>query len=442
MVSILHNRLYWISTFALCAGLFTASVRAQGEERVTPVFFQDPAPTTQPPTDPPPTAPAEDPDGDTPPMTATDMETPPPSSLRDLRRSIGRLNRGGTLGQYRSGYLADRLARAPNMFGDFYMSGGQAHLQVNRMNDGQPQVVSFDLPSAGGRRVKIAENNKSLPTDRVFLLYNHFHNATTLRVDGGPPPVDMSLDRYTLGFEKTFWDGDASVEVRIPFTGTYQFIGPGSSPLVEGGNFGDLSLIFKALLTRNETTSITAGLGLTTPTGSDLFIDQMPSALRLETDSTHLLPYFGVLHSPNDLTFFHLFTQLDIAANGDAATLITPMNTEIPLGKLNAQNLLFVDVGGGVWLHQDLDAPVITGVAATTEFHFATTMQDADLLTIPGVGSLGNTRNRQDFSNVTTGFHLQFGPLKSLHVGGVFPLRTGDDKGFDAEIQAAFNCRF
>ena len=55
--------------------------------------------------------------------------------------------------------------------------------------------------------MKIGDDTSPLPVDRVFFDYNHFHNAL-LTANG----QDISLNRYTFGLEKTYFDGMTSVE--------------------------------------------------------------------------------------------------------------------------------------------------------------------------------------------------------------------------------------
>src|SRR5262249_29857955 len=54
---------------------------------------------------------------------------------------------------------------------------------------------------------KIADNESPRPQDRVFVNYNYFDRILGTSVD---------LNRETLGFEKTFLDGNASVGMRVP----------------------------------------------------------------------------------------------------------------------------------------------------------------------------------------------------------------------------------
>ncbi len=88
------------------------------------------------------------------------------------------------------------------------------------------------------------------PTDKVDLNY-------TWRDFGG-----FDVHALTLGFEKTFLDGRASIELRLPHF---------KDDL--GSEFGDLSLIGKYAFRSNANSVISAGLELTLPTSE--FSDSM-----------------------------------------------------------------------------------------------------------------------------------------------------------------------
>jgi len=61
---------------------------------------------------------------------------------------------------------------------------------------------TFSLPAPGGvRQVKLAENDRPIPTDRVFWQSNHFQNVFQVG------QMQHPIDRYTFGAEKTFFDG-------------------------------------------------------------------------------------------------------------------------------------------------------------------------------------------------------------------------------------------
>jgi len=108
--------------------------------------------------------------------------------------------------------------------------------------------------------ILITDNDSPRPVDRVYFGYNYYNNIGTSLNDGFDR-IDMH--RQTLGFEKTFLDGNASFGMRLPFI---QTTGPSS---VAQSNVGDLSLLLKYAFYNNLNTGDVAstGLVLTTPTG-------------------------------------------------------------------------------------------------------------------------------------------------------------------------------
>ncbi len=104
-------------------------------------------------------------------------------------------------------------------------------------------TIETDVPLAGGaRRMKVAANNRALPQDRILFEHQLFREALT--ADGSRllvDPVSTTIDliKYTIGFEKTFADEQASIDVRIPFTNQFelasQYFG------VEAGRIGNIN---------------------------------------------------------------------------------------------------------------------------------------------------------------------------------------------------------
>ena len=350
-----------------------------------------------------------------------------------------------------------RLASVPNMFGDLGMA--TAIIDVKRGADGTAGFsADVDLPTAGGsRRVKIAENDSPIPVDRVFFNYNHFHNVFQLSEQlsfppGLPPTIrQVSIDRYTVGVEKTMADGQYSVELRLPFNGTYdeqlQTVG------VDGRNIGNLALVFKSLLYSDEALAIGAGLGLDTPTGGDTIGRIGQTNIRFNNQALHVLPYIGFLVAPGDPTwgwndglFLSGFAQIDIATDGNSVNLLAPgAPTAQSLGKFNEQNLAFLDLGLGYWLYRNPYAERLTGLSVVSELHYTTSLQNSDVLALNlggGAITVASRGNRFDVLNGTIGVQMLMFELSSLRVAGVFPLRSEDQRFFDSEVQVQFNRRF
>jgi hypothetical protein len=328
------------------------------------------------------------------------------------------------------------------MFGDSFGPGGD--LTITDLLGPGPVDWATDVPLAAAcRRVKVAENNKPLPQDRIYLLYNHFHNALVFDRLANVAARDFSVDRYTFGFEKTFLDDLWSVELRMPFASDMDAAVPQFS--VDGGSVGNLAVILKGLVYETDITSVAVGLGIDTPTGSDVRgLTPAPLAdYTFRNQAVHLMPFIGFMQAPNDIWFCEGFLQVDIPANGNPFELSAPGPGT--LGILNEQTLLYLDLSLGCWLYRNTCAPYLTGVASVVELHYTSTLQDTDIVAATAAGiaiDLRNSADRQDVLNLTVGLHAEVARHTLLRVGGVVPLRRGDDRFFDAEIQVQLERRF
>ena len=354
----------------------------------------------------------------------------PPATPAETRASTS--SRAGRRAGFRE-YAS--LQRVPNMYGD--LLGGLLQVQLA---EGQRGPFAAELPFGAGRSYKIAENTRPIPTDRIYFNYNHFHNAlATARaapgIPGGVALGDANLDRYTFGFEKTFFDGNSSIDVRMPFVSDFEAT-DNAGFLATSGNVGDLSIFFKDLLYADDMVALAAGMGVGVPTGDDVEMRFGSQPLTLKNDAVHLMPYVGAAIVPNDFWFFQMFFEIDFAASGNELSG-GPQN--VTFGELTEQHLFEASLSGGYWLLNNPDAYYVQGVAAIMELHYTTTIHDADTVFF-GLGELGNAFNRVDFLNLTSGLQFQIGPLSNLRVGCAVPLRTSvEDHPFDAEIQVQFN---
>lgn len=324
-----------------------------------------------------------------------------------------------------------RLASVPNMFGD---SHGGYQLQVCDVAG----CGVVDIPPLGGtRRVKISENDKALPMDRVFFTYNHFHNALDASILG-LGVQSFPIDQYNLGLEKTFREGLWSVELRLPFSATPQIAG---DPLTTHGSqdVGNLAVTVKRLLYLSRTTAVGIGLPIDTPTGEDITGEGIVNRYTVFNDAVHLSPFVGFLNAPNNRVFWQGFLQVDVAANGNRVVF-----ADSDLGKLTEQTLLYLDLSWGYWVYRNRCASLITGLAPVIEYHYTTTLDDADRVSgfdRSQLLSFGNTLNRLDISNLTVGLHAELGKT-TVRVGGVFPLSDDPDRLYDAEVQVSLNRRY
>jgi len=334
------------------------------------------------------------------------------------------------------------LASVPNMFGDSFFGGGQITVcSMYCPGDDVPVGMSIsesycstaDIPPIGVRRLKISENNKALPMDRVFFTYNHFQNALD-ETPGFGDARSFPYDQYTVGVEKTFNNGLCSLELRMPFAAAHDF--SAFDPLVDSGDVGNLAVTLKRVLRATNRGLLAVGFAVETPTGSYIHGTAGGSDFTLHNNALYLAPWIGFLTMPNSRLFYEGFLELNIAANGNQVDYAGSN-----IGTLSEQNLMFVDLSVGYWLLRNPRSRRCAGLAGIVEYHYTTTLQDADTLDIdagPSNIRFGNTRNRVDVSNLTAGLYTEVGKT-TLSVGGVFPLQTDSNRLFDAEVQVYVN---
>ncbi|MCU0709293.1 MAG: hypothetical protein MUF23_13470 [Pirellula sp.] len=349
----------------------------------------------------------------------SELPTPPRSTQR-----TGRSNP-------RDSYV--RLARAPNMFGDTlpplvtFRPGEQTGLPS----------PTFSTALSGGASYNISENNTAIPTDRVYFLYNAFYNAFDTESPNfsfpfNPTQNSIDMHRYLVGFEKTFFNGDFSIDFRMPLFSGLEL--QGSDFTTSTGNVGNLAVYLKGLLYIDNEVAVATGMGIGLPTGSDVQMNSPASSLTIENESVRLMPFVAMTAALNDYWFLQSFSQLNFAASGNDV-----IGSQGQYGVFTEQNLLQFDLGGGRWLYRE----GVSGVAGIVELHYTTTIQDADAVFIPQFDRFGGevtvNSNRLDLLNLTSGLHFQFGTRSNLRVGAVAPLRNQPDRVFDSELQVMFN---
>lgn len=381
-----------------------------------------------------------------------DVQPTSPQPVRPPQQSLTAL-----LASNQSSYRNDRLYSTPNMFGDSFFSLGQILGETPSTHGGL-----VDIP--GSRRTKIAENSSPLPQDRVYFMYQHFHNA--IRGEdytygaANSIPVDASVNRYVLGMERTFLSGCLSVDIRIPLQDPLEY---GVSPWptdylftsrTDSGSIGNISIAVKGLLYESCCSAISAGLVIDLPTGPSVYGDLYFQPYKLQNESVHLAPFVGAVYRPDDNWFFQSFVQADVDANGSPVQvqlldgwLIPVASAPIEIGVLQSQTVMYMDMSVGRWLLRGPDSRLLAGIAGLVELHYTTTLQDADLVTLDydrfSPLEVGNRYNRVDVMNLSAGFHVQFRNGLDMRVAAVSPLRSSEsDRSFDFEFGAQVNWRF
>ena len=331
-----------------------------------------------------------------------------------------------------------RLSRTPDVFGDSFNPVSAAIFLNNLIVSSPVNQVVTDLPLGGGMRRFKNEHARALPTDRVFFLYNHFHNA--LRFETDNTSTTDHVDQFTFGFEKTSDDGQWSFELRMPFSGDVDLAGDGTA--VESNGVGNLVGTLKRLLYSDSNFAAALGLAVVAPTGSDATVTFSFAGQSARTEfknyAVHLLPYLALQMAPDDNWFFHTFAQVDIAANENAVNLQGPGFSDSD--SLADQTLLYLDASAGYWWYRTADDSGLTGLASVVELHYTTTLNDADTANLSGA-FIGNFDNRYDVLNLTAGVHSEWSGNTAVRIAVVVPLDR-DERFFDSETQVSVIRRY
>lgn len=333
-----------------------------------------------------------------------------------------------------------RLSRAPDMFGDSFLPM-TATVTINPQTAGGRNAV-LDLPLAGGSRRFKNEHSRALPTDRVFGTYHHFQNAIeTNSLTPGGAAADKNLDRFTLGFEQTFFDGNASVELRLPLSVPVTMTTP--DVLYRTDSVGDLVVTLKGLLYSDESQAVALGLAINTPTGDNLQVTLPNSGtgaadFTINNDAVHLIPFLAYQAAPTEDFFFNGFLQIDTPTNANSVRVRNLGTTETDNLTITDQTLLYVDTSLGYWLFRDPEAEFLTGLAGLLELHYTTALNDADVVTDKDqIVVFGANAGRLDAVNLTIGLHAQIARSTTIRAGYVTPLRDGNHRFFDSEFTVA-----
>ncbi len=325
----------------------------------------------------------------------------------------------------------DRLANTPDIFGDLFLPGPKLFIQDGGLND-----AGIALPPAGGGRIKVAEFNKAITRDRVFVSYNHYHNAVNSsgELNGQPFQTSLDVDRFMVGLEKSFQDGLFSIEIRMPVASSLQFDQGGVT--ASSGSIGNLGAILKVLLFNANGWTGVAGTGVSTPTGGDITGQIGATSFRIHNEAVNLMPFAGVMHVRGPF-FCHGFGQLDIPLDNNSLEV-----QGVPTTKLDDQTLMLLDVVAGVWLYRQPQQDFFSGLAASVECHYTHAFESFDEvgLTDGAVDVFFVTGDpRINFINLTTGLTLQVTRRAQLQVGYTMPLDQEGNRAFDSEVQAVIS---
>lgn len=302
--------------------------------------------------------------------------------------------------------------------------------------------------------LKFAEGGSPLPVDRLIFNYHYFDNTALFQ--GG-----VNVHRFVPGFEKTFFDGLASIEVRAPLLVTLDsdvdIQNPGATD-TQHGEFGNVRITPKVLLHRERGLAVGAGLPILVPTADDIVFEIFNTEFaRVENEAVHIAPYLGAVYAPNRRFFTQGFLQFDFDANGNPVSMrLDPFNSlgggvnERRIGRLNDPTFLFLDWQAGYWFHRATDprSTGLTGLAGLFELHYSGSLDETDAVisrferTDEIRAQFGVERDNIDVLNLTIGSVLEFDYNSSLLLGYSVPVGEGADEPFDGELRVLFTHRF
>jgi hypothetical protein len=305
-------------------------------------------------------------------------------------------------------------------------------------------TASMDIPlTAAATRRRISKNSSVLPADRLIISYQHFHKALsveTVHPVAGSSRRVMDLDRMTIGFEKTFFNGRSSIDVRLPVNSRFDVATTDLE--LTNGRLGNTSLVLKHLYYETDTISLGIGLGIDAPTGSDGRVVLPNTEVVVANDAFHALPYLGLLFTPTDDWVVQAFAQVDIPLNGNEIEITTPSNGSV-FGQFEERELLFLSLSVAHWLYQDPDAAHLNGLAAMLELHHTTSLDDGERVTLAALTDSYELRDPHSVYqnlNMATGLQAQIG-MTEFRAAMVFPL-LGENRPFDAEVLLQINRRY
>jgi hypothetical protein len=309
-------------------------------------------------------------------------------------------------------------------------------LQFNYLFIPERLIINVPSPGGGGAvgRVKIAENTNPIPRDRVYFNYSLFHNVPF-------NSSDPDVNRYTPGFEKTFWNGRGSIELRAPFASTLD------SNLIAGEitngsstEFGNATGIVKLLLWNNDDWAFAGGLGINVPTADDVVVSRSDGRplIAIDNDAFHLQPFLGLLWTPSDRFFAQGFVEVDVDIDGNPVWADLQGQGLQRLGRLSDATLMIADLGLGYWIYRGGESSKVSGIAPVAELHYNRSLEDQNVLR-QGSFVIGNSNQDIDVLNTTIGLNLEFFNFALVTAGYTAPLSSEEDRQFDGEFRLMCN---
>lgn len=304
----------------------------------------------------------------------------------------------------------------------------------------RPVLVEIPLAtSTVVGQMRIAENTNPRPRDRVFMNYSLFDGVRLL-------PGGVTVNRFSPGFEKTFWNGDASFEMRFPFATTLSSNIVLDAPDLGKLEFGDLYMVGKFLMLDTGPFAFSAGLAVTIPTADDnrVFLDGAGGRVelaRVNNESIHLMPFVGCVRE-RGRAFSIAFAQLDFDATGNEVMINPTGDGLVHAGKLQEATYAEFNWSMGYWLlDRSSRRHRLTRFAPMGEIHYRRSLDNSDFVR-RGAIMVGSDLETVDYLGAVAGGVFQFGRSSRLTVGYTTMIGNDTDQQFDGELRAFWNQYF
>lgn len=295
------------------------------------------------------------------------------------------------------------------------MIGDQAPLSVRShlLPVGAQRPLGIAVPWARG--FKIADNMSPRPMDRLFFTFNYFNNLDgSINSRMAPGVGGMEAYRYLFGYEKTFWDGNASIGLRLPLN---TLTVNGRAGVLGGTNtaLGNLTVFSKLILWQQEGTAnlLSSGLAVTAPTGPSSF-GGVPGVFAYR--DAQLQPFVGYSWSRGRF-YLQGFEAIDVPTDPHDVTV------------------QYNDVGVGYFVYRTADPrSFLSAIAPTFETHVNVPLNHVGAFR--GFDPAGTPH----VVDLTFGVNVLLRQRSFLTFGFVEPV-TGP-RPFDAEWTILFNAFF
>jgi hypothetical protein len=304
------------------------------------------------------------------------------------------------------------------------------------------QVYNFvtvaQIAAEGGvvGRQKMSEDANPMPRDRLIFDYDYFSGATLT-------PGGIDVHRFVVGFEKTAFDGRASLEVRVPFASTLDST---STMGMQSRNteLGDIRITPRFLAYASETFNVGVGVGVFLPTAADTLVRSVDGTdlVRFRNNSLSFSPYVGVLFTPNDRLYGQGWVSFDLDTQGTSVSANTTGGGLLSIGQYRNGTQSNLDAQLGYWMINSRDNNLrFRALGPFVELHYGTDLSNPTTLQ-SGSFLIGGGR-QADQLNLSAGLTAQLNNRLNVQLGATVPvINNNDARSFDWQVGVRVNYLF